>query len=527
MLLAKVPKSNERTVRTKSVQLTISEPHFAQMGDARLSPPYLCSTTHSPADCSLLTEIMHTPPFISKNLPIVGHTLEFAKDHVSLMKRAYEEKGSVFSFSLAGRNAVGLIGPEYHKAFFDATDKQLSIEKAYSFMEHITGKVAFLASYETYLNQRPILYEPFKYRKSLKYVPIMQRVVSECLDKLGDSGEIELTDYAIYLTRQVAGHTFMGEAFQAQMGDEFWALYDDISGAIDLVLPQTLPLPKFKRRDKARAKAKEMLKPVIAERRANPEKYDDFMQEFIQTPLADGTYLDDDTLLNFIITFMFASHDTTSGHAAWNIIQLLQNPEYLKEVEKELAEKFPQGTQLELTNIAMLEHVYWAIEETARMVPTADVLMRFVEEDWEVGGYTIPKGWLAFVCGKVAHFLPELHENPEKYDPYRFSPEREEHKTCSYQQIGFGGGTHKCAGISFAKNEMAVMLALLFRDFEVELITKNPVVVRSKGTPRPSDTFIKYKRKPILPQTPKAFENQAHIEYAAAMGCPHAQKMKA
>lgn len=470
---------------------------------------------------------MHTPPFISNKFPIVGHTLEFAKDHIPLMQRGYQEKGSIFAFSLAGRNAVALIGPEYHKAFFEATDKQLSIEKAYSFMEHITGKVAFLASHEAYLNQYPILYEPFKYRKSLRYVPIMQRVVADCLKELSEEGELELTDYAIHLTRQVAGHCFMGEQFQLQMGSEFWSLYDDISGAIDLVLPQNLPLPKFKRRDKARAKAKEMLKPVIAARRANPQDYDDFMQEFIETPLTDGTYLDDDTLLNFIITFMFASHDTTSGHVAWSIIQLLQNPTYLQTVKQELAEKFPHNTELTLNNITMLKHLHWAIEETARMNPTADVLMRFVEEDWEVGAYTIPKGWLAFVSPKVAHFLPELHENPEKYDPYRFAEGREEDKTCPFQQIGFGGGTHKCAGMNFAKNEMAVILALLFRDFEIELLTPNPTIVRSKGTPRPSDTKIRYKRKPVFPENVlQGFENEAHIQKAAAMGCPHAQKIR-
>lgn len=468
---------------------------------------------------------MHTPPFISKNIPIVGHTLEFAKDHVKLMQRGFAEKGSVFAFSLAGKNAVALIGPEYHKAYFEATDKQLSIQKVYGFVQAITGKVFFLGSHETYLNQRPILYEPFKYRKSLKYVPIMQHVIEDCLQKLGDEGEIELTQYCIHITRQVAGNAFMGEKFQKEMGSAFWDLYDDISASLDVVLPPNLPLPKFRKRDRAKAKAKEMLKPVIAARRANPEQYDDFLQEFIQTPMVDGTYADDETLLNFIITFMFASHDTTSGHAAWTIIQLLQNPDYLKAVETELAEKFSHGTQLELSNISMLEHVYWAIEESSRMNPTADILLRFVEEDWEVGAYTIPKGWLAFVAPKVAHFLPEIHENPDKYDPYRFDTSREEHKTCPYQQIGFGGGSHKCAGMFFAKNEMAVMIACLFRDFEIELRTPNPVVTRSKGTPRPSETMIRYKRKAIVPmKMPQSFQNEAHIAQAAAMGCPHAQK---
>lgn len=467
------------------------------------------------------------PPVISKKLPIIGHTLEFAKDHVQLMQRGYKEKGAVFAFSLAGKNAVALIGPEYHKAYFEATDKQLSMDKAYSFVRAITGEVAFLGTPETYIQHRPIIYESFKHQKSLKYVPIMQRVIADCFDKLGEEGELELSEYSIFLTRQVAGYAFLGDKFQAEWGEAFWSLYDDLSASLDVLLPSNLPLPKFKRRDKAREKMKAILKPIIAERRENPELYEDFLQDFIQTPMANGNFADDDTILNLIIAFMFASHDTTSGHVAWSIIQLLQNPSYLKAVQQEIIEKFPEGTKLETQDLMSFEHIYWAVEETARMRPTADILMRFAEEDWEVGAYTIPKGWLVFVSSKVAHFLPEIHENADKYDPYRFSTTRKEDKTCPYQQIGFGGGVHKCAGMYFAKNEMAVIIAHLFRDFDVELLTPNPTITRAKGTPRPSDTFIRYKRKTKhLQQITKEFDNKEHLVYAAKMGCPHAQKMQ-
>jgi len=458
---------------------------------------------------------MHTPPFISKNLPIIGHTLEFAKDHVKLMQRGYQEKGSIYSISLAGKNAVILIGPEYHKAYFDATDKQLNIEKAYAFVAPFTGEVAFIASHKAYLNQRPILYEPFKYRKFLKYPPIMQRVMEECVAKLPDEGELDLVSYCVFLTRKIAGHAFLGDKFQEEMGTDFWALYDDLSASIDLVLPPNLPLPKFIKRDKARAKMKEMLKPVIAARKARPENYQDFMQEFIETPLTDGTFVDNDTVLNLIVSFMFASHDTTSAQVSWTIIQLLQNPDYLKEMQAELTAKFPYGTVLDLANVAALERVNWAVEESSRMYPSADVLMRFVVEDWEVGGYTIPQGWLAFVAGRVSHFLPEIHENPDKYDPYRFSSDRQEDKTCPYQDMGFGGGTHRCAGMSFAKNEMAVIVAHLFREFELELLTPNPVVTRKKGIPRPSDTKVRFKRKA------KHLQTATQQESNAKKGCPY------
>jgi sterol 14alpha-demethylase len=462
---------------------------------------------------------MHTPPFISKKIPILGHSLELGEDHVKFIERGYKEKGSVFAFSFAGRNAVALIGPEYQKAFFESTDKELLTANAYKFMEPITGLVSIFAPHKTYLNQRPILHEPFKYHKMLKYVPIMQRVVSECYRKLGEEGEIELRSYGVYLTREVGGYTFMGEKFQTELGDEFWQLFGDLSASIDLILPPNLPLPKFIKRDKARAKIREMLVPIIAARRANPSLYDDFMQDFIQMPMANGDSADDETIINLLITIMFASHDTTSGHISWTIIQLLQNPDYLEKVKAEIAENFPVGTELTIEKLPVFQHIYWAIEETARMKPASEMLMRFVGEDWEVGGYTIPKGWWAFVSPRIAHFLPEIHENPDIYDPYRFAAGREEDKTCPYQQIGFGGANHKCVGMSFAKNEMAIAIALLFRDFEVELLTKETFMVRNAGTPHPSDTIIRYKRKKA-----NVPNENISVNNAPATGCPHSQK---
>jgi len=460
---------------------------------------------------------MITPPFVSKKIPVLGHSLELGEDHAKFLERGYKEKGSIYAFSLAGKNAVMLIGPEYHKAFFDATDKVLLTANAYKFMESVAGVVSIFAPYETYLNQRPILYAPFKYNKTLRHVSIMQQVVENCYAAWGEEGEIELRAFGVHLTREVGGYTFMGEKFQKESGAEFWQLFSDLSAALDFVLPSNLPIPKFIKRDKARARIKEILFPIIATRRANPELYEDFLQDFIETPMANGEYADAETIINLLIAFMFASHDMTSGHVAWTIIQLLQNPDYLEKVKQEIAEKFPVGAKLTLEQLPSFQHIYWAMEETLRMKPSAEMLIRYVSEDWEVGGYTVPKGWLAFLSPRVAHFLPELHENPDVYDPYRFAPGREEDKTCPYQQIGFGGASHKCIGMSFAKNEAAVAVAMLFRDFDVELVTKETVMVRNAGSPHPSDTIIRYKRKKnVAPAAPISAEKKEMPK-----GCPY------
>src|SRR5437879_13408547 len=95
----------------------------------------------------------------------------------------------------------------------------------------------------------------------------------------------------------------------------------------------------------------------------------------------------------------------------------------------------------------------------------------------------------------LAQRLGSLFTNPEKYDPLRYAPGREEDRQHRFSLIGFGGGTHKCAGMNFANNEMMIITALLFQQFDLELITKDPRVDYGLGAARPEKTYIRSKRK--------------------------------
>ena len=357
----------------------------------------------------------------------------------------------------------------------------------------------------------------------LGYIEVMQQVIQTWLDGLADEGEMELNAEMVHVTQQVAGQSFLGKDFHEKVGEEFWAHYETLGKALDPLLPPNLPLPKFIKRDIAKKEMRAILNPIIAERRKNVGKgvYNDFLQDFVEKKMADGTLLDDDTVLGMIIAIMFAGHETTAGQAAWSVIQLLQHPDYLELLQEEIDSKLPHNTVINFETLASLEHVLWAVEETARMKPSADVLFRVVKEEIEIGGYTIPKKWVVVVSADVAHNLPELFENPEKYEPLRFGPERNEKKQHRYALIGFGGGTHKCAGINFAYNEMIMVTALLFQQFELELLTKKPFVDRGLGASKPSVTHIRYKRKPI-----KTVIDEEIIKQTLAVGCPHLAKQQ-
>jgi len=436
------------------------------------------------------------PPVVSGAKPFIGHAFEFQKDRSALMKRGYEEHGLLFALKLFNQNVAVFIGPDLQQLFYMETDKSLGIQKPYKFLKALFGEVLFIAPREKYLEQRPLVIQAFRRQKMLTYINVMQQRVQRWLDSLGDEGEFEISSVMGWLTQDIAGYALMGEEFQKQVGREFWDLYKVVGQSMDPLLPPHLPLPKFRQRDKAKAKMHKILKPILAERRQNPEKYDDFLQDFVNTGYSNGRELEDEVLLGLMMGLMFAGHETTAGQAAWTVIQLLQNPDYLALVQQEIDEMLHYGEPIEPKVMAGLKHINWAIRETERTRPSADMNMRTVEEEIIVDDFVIPRGWLVQTAVEIGHNLPELWTNPDQYDPLRYAPGREEDKQHRFSLIGFGGGTHKCTGMNFANNEMLVITTLLLQQFNLELVTRTPEIERGLGANRPTETWIRYQRRP-------------------------------
>lgn len=455
-----------------------------------------------------------TPPMLSGGLPVLGHALEMLRDRDGLFKRGHAAHGDLFAIKLGPLNTLVVTGAEYNRIFYTETDKALNMQEGYAFLKEAIGEVLFTASKEDYYNQRPVLQEVFKRERMVGYIEAMNLEVQRWLDSLGQYGEIDVTQEMLRLTQQVAGHSFIGKDYEQELGPNFWEWYQAISASLDPVLPPTLPLPKFWRRDQSKKKIAEVLNKVIQKRRENPDRYNDLISTLLTTPLKDGSILPDASIVIMFMGLIFAGHETTAGQAAWLIALLLQHPDYLKLVKAEISREVEPNKPIDASVLSRLEHIYWAVDETTRFRPSADTQIRTVEAPITVGPYQIPAGWRVMVSGATSHFMPDVFTNPERFDPLRYSPERSEGKN-PFAIIGFGGGIHKCTGMNFAKNEMAVISALFFQQFEAELVSSDIRVVAGAGANHPSAVRVRYHRKTAI-ESLKTAESKAE-------GCPHPQ----
>ena len=102
------------------------------------------------------------------------------------------------------------------------------------------------------------------------YVAIMAQEVHTWRETLGAEGTFELVATCEQLTRHIAVHAFLGADFRQGVDETFWHLFRDLVAGLDFFLRPYLPLPKFRRQDRAKRQLHAMLRPLLAERRAHP-----------------------------------------------------------------------------------------------------------------------------------------------------------------------------------------------------------------------------------------------------------------
>jgi len=441
------------------------------------------------------------PPELRGGLPYIGHAIEFQRDPTAVLQRGRDQFGEIFSFILAGKRVTVLTGPQANEAFFHATDDQLSAKEAYQFTVPIFGKgVAYDVSPDVMSEQLGLLFPALRDQRLQIYARFMAEEAESFFNNWQDSGEVDLLVVMNELTTFIASRCLIGHEFRRTLSTEFAHLYHDLEGGLNLLafFKPNLPLPSFKRRDRARARMAELISKIIADRRAGGIEGEDFLQTLMTARYKDSSTLSDDAITGLLLTIIFAGQHTSAVLATWTGVLLLQHARFLPPILQEQKDVFNGNRQMSLEALRKLSVLERAIKEAERLRPPLVMMMRTILRDFEYRGYCAPAGGLAMVSPAVSHRLPEVFREPASYDPDRFGPGREEDRKSSYTLIGFGGGRHRCIGLTFAQQQVKVIWSVLLQRFELELVQPRHVPDYSTfvvGPRRPC--LVRYRRKKL------------------------------
>ncbi len=410
------------------------------------------------------------PPSLPGGLPLLGHALTLRRDPVGLLRRGHARLGEIFSFRLPGTRVAAMLGPRAQAAFFNAPPDQLSAREVYQFTVPIFGPgVVYDVPPPVLDEQMGFLFPALRDERLRVYARVMQEEAEAYTDAWGTAGEVDLAVAMNELTVFIATRCLIGDEMRRRVSREFAHLYHDLEGGINLLafFHPHLPLPAFRRRDRARAGIQGLIAAVIAERRARGVEGEDFLQTLMGARYADGRPLTDAEITGLLLGIIFAGQHTSAVMSAWTGLLLLEHPEHLPAVLAEQQAVFGAGRPVDLESLRRLVVLERCIKEAERMHPPLIMLMRRVVRDLAYGDHVVPAGDMAMVSPAAGHRLAEVFREPDRYDPDRFGPERREDRRVKHALIGFGGGHHRCIGTTFAQQQIKVIWSVLLQRFEL------------------------------------------------------------
>ncbi|WP_328540583.1 cytochrome P450 [Streptomyces sp. NBC_00344] len=214
---------------------------------------------------------------------------------------------------------------------------------------------------------------------------------------------------------------------------------------------------------------------------------------------ADGTTLDTANIRNQVITFLIAGHETTSGAMSFALYYLAKHPAALQLVQREVDELWGDRADPEPTydEIGRLTYTRQVLNEALRLWPTAAAFSRHALQDTLLGGrIPLRAGQAVTVLAPMLHRQPVWGDNPELFDPSRFTPEAEATRPV-HAFKPFGTGERACIGRQFALHEATMLLAMLVHRYRLHDHADYALTVKETLTLKPEGFTLT-----LTPRTP-------------------------
>ncbi|KAK2606476.1 hypothetical protein QQS21_003169 [Conoideocrella luteorostrata] len=380
----------------------------------------------------------------------------------------------------------------------------------------ILGVGVLLAEGDEHKRQRKNLMPAFSFRHVKDLYPVfwskareLAQVVSAAIndtsdpdkiangDRKPDSGEakhapgaIEVYDWTSRATLDIIGVSGMDRDFNSlhdptnELNRTYKIIFKPgtvgkLIGLLSIFIPiqllRLLPLKRNADLNKANSYIKQVCRDLIVRKRERlgAEKQRSKADiDILSVALESGGFSDED-LVNQMMTFLLAGHETTATAMAWALYELCRHPEIQQKLRDEVRLKLPSlDADITAADIDDCHYLQAFCNEVLRVWAPVAVTMRVAAKDTTILGQVIPKGTPIIICPWAVNMSEELWGADAK----EFKPERwldADGRTnnrgsadSNYSFLTFLHGPRSCIGQRFAQAEFACLVAGWAGSFE-------------------------------------------------------------
>ncbi|MBU3674945.1 MAG: cytochrome P450 [Solirubrobacteraceae bacterium] len=381
-------------------------------------------------------------------------TRQYARNPLPLMIDLYERHGPVYTLKVLHFNVVMMLGPEANHYMLVSNASNFRWREGHMRdLIPLLGDGLLTIDGTLHRSSRKMMLPAFHREKIASATEIIEEEVAAATATLVPGQVIDLYDWTRHLALRIAMRALFGlDPDLSRAGDfdaahEFEAALSFHARDVAMQLARGPGTP-YAQVLKSRQRLDELVYAEIAGRRQSGRRGDDVLSLLLDATFDDGTPLSDKQVRDHVMTLLFAGHDTTTSTVAFMFYELSRNPGLLED---------PRITP------------EMVLDETLRMYPPAYIGPRRSVEPYEFAGVSVPGNVHVNYCSWASHHLPDVWDEPERFDPLRFTAEGKA-ALRKGQYIPFGGGSRTCIGMRFGQAEIGVILRSILERYRLELL---------------------------------------------------------
>lgn len=363
-------------------------------------------------------------------------------------------------------------------------------------MKDLVGNGLLTSEGDVWRRRRRLLQPAFHRQRIAAFVTVMAEATASLLDRWQQQYErtgqvFDVSSEMRRITIAIVSRVFFGtdvSSFSDNLGQIIATGTEYLShrSRHPLAFPLKVPTARNRRTVTAIQQLDAIVYRIIGQHRRDNTDNGDLLSMLLAARDEDtGEGLTDQQLRDEVTTFLTAGYDTTAITLSWAWALLSTHPQVRRALQREVAEVL-NGRPPTLEDIPRLKYTRMVVDETLRLYPAAWAVARMAISDDEIGGYHVPAKATVIVSPYVTHRHPQFWENPEGFDPERFTAERSAARP-RYAYFPFSGGPRQCIGNEFSLLESTVILAMVTQRYDVDLAPGCQVLMDSSFALRPRD----------------------------------------
>lgn len=450
--------------------------------------------------------------------PIIGHSMIIFRKpngsgHLQLMKETLND-GLILTRGLFHGNRLILSSP--------ATIADVLVNKSYdfekpawarNFLRKFLGDGLLMTEGDEHRHHRKLIMPAFHFRHIKELYPVFwSKSIDLCNTINGllqeDSARVlEIGHYSTQVTLDIIGLAGLGRDIRSlhNSEDELIATYEEILEPttekglyflLHLAFPSwfisALPWKLNKRVKITTSNLKRICTDFVTERKANmksesPEKQDS--RDILSIMIRSNDF-SDQNLVDQLLTFLAAGHETTSSALTWSCHLLSTHPAIQTRLRQEIHHFIPHPKLLSTptfdiaTLLENMPYLNGVCNEVLRLFPTIPTTSRVSIRDTIIARQPIPKNTVFFVVPWAVNRNPKLWgPDAEAFRPERWIDGATGRATMNggadsnYAFLTFLHGPRSCIGERFARAELRCLVAALVGAFEMRMAEPEEVVV--------------------------------------------------